>query len=76
MDNFHNFNTPMLNIDDLHQKDQEKTRTSWNLGARSVCSNIIYCFFELSSRESYRESSTNECTPTMNRQPDFHREDL
>jgi len=25
MDNFHNFNTPMLNIDDLHQKDQEKT---------------------------------------------------
>ena len=25
MDNLHNFNTPMLNIDDLHQKDQEKT---------------------------------------------------
>jgi|TARA_Y100000389_G_C17233504_1_gene399367 hypothetical protein len=25
MDNFHNFNTPMLNIDELHQKDQEKT---------------------------------------------------
>ena len=25
MDNFHNFNTPMLNIDELHDKEREKT---------------------------------------------------
>ena len=25
MDNFHNFNTPMINIDELHDKEREKT---------------------------------------------------
>jgi len=31
MDNFHNFNTPMLNIDELHEKEQEKTKRKFEV---------------------------------------------
>ena len=38
MDNFHNFNTPMINIDELHDKEREKLES---LKSEKYLKNVI-----------------------------------
>ena len=60
MDNFHNFNTPMLNIDELHDKEREKTSRKFEVYQKILekCHNKIrttaqnasnngYCFYQV-----------------------------
>ena len=60
MDNFHNFNTPMINIDELHDKEREKTSRKFEVYRKILekCHNKIkttsqnasnngYCFYQV-----------------------------
>ena len=60
MDNFHNFNTPMINIDELHDKEREKTSRKFEVYQKILekCHNKIrttaqnannngYCFYQV-----------------------------
>ena len=60
MDNFHNFNTPMINIDELHDKEREKTTRKFEVYRKILekCHNKIkvtaqnasnngYCFYQV-----------------------------
>ena len=60
MDNFHNFNTPMLNIDELHDKEREKTTRKFEVyrkilekchnkirATSQTASNNGYCFYQV-----------------------------
>lgn len=60
MDNFHNFNTPMINIDELHDREREKTSRKFEVYRKILekCHNKIrttaqnannngYCFYQV-----------------------------